>query len=95
MYSETENHIKEFSVDGIVNPGSPPSERYTVTNLEPDTSYKFYFKGISSCGQSLSQIIKVKTIGTGKLGPISYLYIFFGRGKETLLPPYLKLTGNW
>ena len=94
-YSGTEDYIKEFSDDGIVNLGSPPSERYTVTNLVPDTFYKFYFNGISSCGQRLSQIIKAKTIGSGKLGPISYLYIFFGRGKETLLPPYLKLTGNW
>ena len=75
-YSGTEDHIKEFSVDGIVNPGSPPSERYTVTNLEPDTFYKFYFNGISSCGQRLSQIIKAKTIASGKLGPI-LTYMFF------------------
>ena len=95
-YSRMEDYIKEFSDDGNVNLGSPPSERYTVTNLVPDTFYNFYFIGISSCGQRLSQIIKAKTIGSGKLGPISYLYIFFGRGKETLLPPYLKLlTGNW
>ena len=94
-YSGTADYIKEFSDDGIVNLGSPPSERYTVTNLVPDTFYKFYFDGISSCGQKLSQTIKAKTIDSGKLGPISYLYIFFGRGKETLLSRYLKLTGNW
>ena len=94
-YSGTADYIKEFSDDGIVNLGSPPSERYTVTNLVPDAFYKFLFNGISSCGQRLSQIIKAKTIGSGKLGPISHLYIFFGRGKGILLPPYLKLTGNW
>ena len=76
MYSGTEQHIKEFCVDGIVKLGSPPSERYTVTNLVLDTSYKFYFNGISSCGQRLSQIIKAKTIASGKLGPI-LTYIFF------------------
>ena len=77
MYSETEDHIKEFSVDGIVNPGSPPPERCTVTNLVLDTSYKFYFNGISSCGQSVSQIIKAKTIASGKLGPIlTYMFFF-------------------
>ena len=89
------DYVKEFSDDGIVNLGNPSSERYTITNLVPDTFYKLYFNGISSCGQRLSQIIKVKTIGSGNLGPISYLYIFYGRGKETLLPSYLKLTGNW
>ena len=77
-YSATEDHIKEFSDDDIVNLGSPPSERYTVTNLVPDTFYKFYFNGISSCGQSLSQIIKAKTIASGKLGPIlTYMFFFF------------------
>ncbi|XP_067026514.1 uncharacterized protein, partial [Acropora muricata] len=75
-YSGTEDNIKESSDDDIVDLGSPPSVRYTVTNLVPDTFYKFYFKGISSCGQRLSQIIKAKTIGSGKLGPISYLYIY-------------------
>ena len=94
-YSGTEDYIKEFSDDSIVNLGSPPSERYTVTNLVPDTFYKFYFDGISSCGQKLSQTIKAETIGSGNLGTISFLYIFFGSGKETLLPRYLKLTGNW
>ena len=102
-YSGTEDNIKESSDDDIVDLGSPPSVRYTVTNLVPDTFYKFYFKGISSCGQRLSQIIKAKTIGSGKLGPISYLYIyiyiyiffFFCTGKDQLLPFYLKLTGNW
>ena len=94
-YSGTEDYIKEFSDDSIVNLGSPPSERYTVTNLVPDTFYKFYFNGISSCGQKLSQTIKAETIGSGNLGSISFLYIFFGSGKETLLPHYLKLTGNW
>ena len=76
MYSPTEDYIKEFSDDGIVNLGSPPSERYTVTNLVPDTFYKFYFNGISSCGQNLSQIMKAKTFASGKLGPISYLHVF-------------------
>ena len=74
-YSRTKDYNKESSDDGILNLERPPSERYTVTNLEPDTFYEFYFKGISSCGQRLSQIIKAKTIGSGKLGPISYLYI--------------------
>ena len=77
MYSATEDYIKEFSDDGSVNLGSPPSERYTLTDLVPDTFYKLYFNGISSCGKRLSQIIKAKTIGSGKLGPISYLYVFF------------------
>ncbi|XP_067028443.1 uncharacterized protein [Acropora muricata] len=63
-YSGTEDYIKEFSDDGSVNLGSPPSERYTVTCLVPDTFYKFYFNGISSCGQSLSQIIEAKTIAS-------------------------------
>ena len=71
-YNGTEDYIKEFSDDGSVNLGSTPSERYTVTKLVPDTFYKFYFNGISSCGQSLSQIIEAKTIASGKLGPISY-----------------------
>ena len=31
------------SDDGSVNAGSPPSQRYTVTNLVPDTFYKLYF----------------------------------------------------
>ena len=76
-YRATEDYIiKEFSDDGIVNLGSPPSEQYTVTKLVPDTFYKFYFNGISSCGQSLSQIMKAKTFASGKLGPISYLYVF-------------------
>ncbi|XP_015763700.1 PREDICTED: receptor-type tyrosine-protein phosphatase T-like [Acropora digitifera] len=60
-YSRAEDYIKEFSDDDIVNLGSPPSEQFTVTNLEPDTFYKFYFNGISSCGQNLSQIMKAKT----------------------------------
>ena len=77
MYSPTKDYIKEFSDDDIVNLGSPPSERYTVTNLEPDTFYKFYFNGISSCGQNLSQIMKAKTFASGKLGPISYLYLLY------------------
>ena len=88
MYSGTEQHSKESSVDGIVKLGSPPSERYTVTNLMPDTFYEFDFNGISSCGQRLSQIIKAKTIASGKLGPILTSYL-------KLLPYYLKLTGNW
>ena len=86
-YSRTEDYIKEFSYDGNVNLGSPPSERYTVTNLVPDTLYKFYFIGISSCGQSLSQIIKAKTIGSGKLGPISFLYIFLAEAKKHCCHP--------
>ncbi|XP_044170568.1 uncharacterized protein LOC114949515 isoform X2 [Acropora millepora] len=95
-YSGTEDRIKEFSVDGIVNPGSPPYERYTVTNLVQDTSYNFYFDGISSCGQRLSQIIKAKTIASGKLGPIlTYMFFFcccffLHIGEEKLLPYYLK-----
>ena len=76
MYSATEDYIKEFFDDGIVNLGSPPSDRYTVTNLVPDTFYNFSFDGISSCGQRLSQTMKAKTIASGKLGPISYLYVF-------------------
>ena len=75
-YSGAEDYVKEFSDDGIVNLGSPPSEQYTVTNLEPDTFYNFYFNGISSCGQNLSQIMKAKTFASGKLGPISYLHVF-------------------
>ncbi|XP_067028441.1 uncharacterized protein [Acropora muricata] len=63
-YSGTEDYIKESSDDDIVNLGSPPSERYTVRNLEPDTFYKFYFHGISSCGQSLSQILRAKTFAS-------------------------------
>ena len=82
MYSPTEDYIKEFSDDGIVNLGSPPSERYTVTNLVPDTFYKFYFNGISSCGQHLSQIMKAKTFASGKLGPISYLCVFLLQRKN-------------
>ena len=93
-YSGTEDYIKEFSDDDSVNLGRPPSERYTVTCLVPDTFYKFHFNGISSCGQSLSQIIEAKTIASGKLGPISYLYAFLLQSKK-LLPPYLKLVGNW
>ncbi|XP_074612317.1 uncharacterized protein LOC141866677 isoform X1 [Acropora palmata] len=73
-YSGTEDYIKESFDDDIVNLGSPPSERYTVTNLVPDTFYKFYFNGISSCGQSLSQILRAKTIGSangnGPLTPV-------------------------
>ena len=86
MYSATEDYIKEFSDDGIVNLGSPPSERYTVTNLVPDTFYKFYFDGISSCGQNLSQIMKAKTFASGKLGPISYLYVFLLQRKNYCHP---------
>ena len=81
-YRGAEDYIKEFSDDDIVNLGSPPSEQFRVTNLEPDTFYKFYFNGISSCGQSLSQIIKAKTLASGKLGPISYLYVFLLQRKK-------------
>ena len=75
-YSGTKDYIKELCDGGSVNVGSPPSERYTVTNLVPDTFYRFYFNGITSCGQSLSQIIKAKTSASGKLGAISYFYNF-------------------
>ena len=88
-YSGTEDYIKEFSDDGSVNLGSPPSERYTVTNLVPDTFYRFYFSGISSCGQRLSQIIKAKTIGSGKLGAYFLLIfiIFFAEAKKNCCYP--------
>ena len=92
-YSGTEEYFKGFSDDGIVNLGSPPSERYTVTNLMPDTFYKFFFDGISSCGQKLSQTIKVKTIGSGKLGPISYLYKFFWQRQRNIAATLSKI--NW
>ena len=89
-----EDHIKEFSVDGIVKLGSPPSERYTVTNLVPDTSYNFYFDGISSCGQRLSQIIKAKTIASGKLGPIlTYMLLFFLHRRRKIVAILSKI--NW
>ena len=76
--------------DGSVNAGSPPSERYTVTNLVPDTFYKFYFGVISPCGRSLSQIIEAKTSASGKLGAVSYFYIFLflERQRKNLLPPF-------
>ena len=86
MYSATEDYIKEFSDNGIVNLGNPPSERYTVTNLVPDTFYKFYFNGISSCGQNLSQIMKAETFASGKLGLISYLYVFLLQRKNYCHP---------
>ena len=91
-YSATEDYNKEFSDDGIVNLGSPPSERYTVTNLVPDTFYKFYFNGMSSCGQRLSQIIKAKTIASGKLGPISYLYVFFVQRQRKIVATLSKIN---
>ena len=92
-YMATEDYIKESSDDGILNLGRPPSERYTVTNLEPDTFYEFYFDGISSCGQRLSQIIKAKTIGSGKFWPISYLYIYFLQRQRSIVAILSKI--NW
>ncbi|XP_044165883.1 receptor-type tyrosine-protein phosphatase mu-like isoform X8 [Acropora millepora] len=65
-YTFTYSGTKNDSVS--VSLGSPPSERHTVTNLEPNTIYKFYFDGISSCGQSLSQIIEAKTTPIGGRG---------------------------
>ncbi|XP_074612301.1 receptor-type tyrosine-protein phosphatase S-like isoform X2 [Acropora palmata] len=65
-YTFTYSGPKNDSVS--VSLGSPPSERHTVTNLEPNTIYKFHFDGISSCGQSLSQIIEAKTIPIGGRG---------------------------
>ena len=85
-YSGTEDYIKESSDDDIVNLGSPPSERYTVTNLVPHTFYNFYFHGISSCGQSLSQILRAKTFASGKLRLISYLYVFLLHRKNCCHP---------
>ncbi|XP_067028426.1 receptor-type tyrosine-protein phosphatase S-like isoform X2 [Acropora muricata] len=58
-YTFTYNGTENDSVS--LNVGSPPSEQYSVTNLVPNTLYKFYFDGTSSCGQSLSQIIEAKT----------------------------------
>ena len=81
-YSRTEDSFKKFCDDVIVNLGSPPAERYTVTNLEPDTFYNFSFDGMSSCRQRLSQMIKAKTFASGKLGPISYLYVFLLQRKN-------------
>ena len=70
--------------DGSVNVGSPPSVRYTVTNLVPDTFYKFYFNGISSCGRSLSQIIEAETSASGKLGAVPYFcnFLFLQRQRK-------------
>ena len=85
-YSRTEDSIKKFCDDVIVNLGSPPAERYTVTNLEPDTFYNFSFDGMSSCRQRLSQMIKAKTFASGKLGLISYLYVFLLQRKNNFHP---------
>ena len=85
-YSRTEDSIKQFCDDVIVNLGSPPAERYTVTNLEPDTFYNFSFNGMSSCRQRLSQMIKAKTFASGKLGLISYLYVFLLQRKNNFHP---------
>ena len=85
-YSRTEDSIKKFCDDVIVNLGSPPAERYTVTNLEPDTFYNFSFNGMSSCRQRLSQMIKAKTFASGKLGLISYLNVFLLQRKNNFHP---------
>ena len=82
-YSGTKDYIKEFCDNGSVNLQSPPSKRYTVTDLVPDTFYKFYFNGISSCGQNLSQIIEAKTSVSGKLEAIlTFIILLFCSGKE-------------
>ena len=93
--------------DGSVNAGSPPSERYTVTNLVPNAFYKFYFDGISSCGRNLSQMIeaetrRLETSASGKLGTVSYFHNFFfsffffffvGANKKIIATP-LTSAGN-
>ena len=82
--------------DGSVNVGSPPSEQYTVTNLVPDTFYKFYFDGISSCRRSLSQIIEAETSASGKLGAVSYFYNFpfLQRQRKKFIATLLTSSGN-
>ncbi|XP_067026513.1 uncharacterized protein [Acropora muricata] len=93
MYSATEDCIKEFCDDGIVNLGSPPSERYTVTNLVPDTFYKFYFDAISSCGQSLSQIIEAKTIASANIRLVCFNMVAFYKTCSTY-PLFLTYSSS-